>query len=525
MFLSKPDASTSGSARFSIKRGKSSYLLSDDPLAPVDKDKILKDFRIIEEAQLSGKKELPRTESRDLSPTEQKIQDIYQEIVTRYAQFTDSVLSQDDKKLQKGKDDARNSVARARLVSTEFKSALEQMINGYKVELDHEKKLIHQARCEYINFQKENGLTERTCKEVSGLYLTLKILFLVSIIIIESIVNAKLFSTNMEGGLLEGALVAGIFSLINTLVAFCLFGRSGLVGNVFHVKPHKKLLGLLGIVLFVSFLVTFGLFVGHYRDALQFSAEEAGRIGLDTFLENPFGLKDIMSWLLFLVTVAVGLAALFDGLYYTDPYPGYAAKTEKFNEARKRWEDFYTTVIESMNEHQDEYLRKFNTALERSQNALADVKANFLDKEQILNRYSNAHKNAQKAIRNIVGQYRYANEMARSTPAPEYFNNFEVFDYDYIPPVIAGKEWSTDVTDEIKVGKNEIASLNELVSQLTADKLHIESEIITSYKEQRGALDATYAEPVTPPSANGDVPHFEKSVPTNTMLKGAENVI
>lgn len=139
MFLSKPDASTSGSARFSIKRGKSSYLLSDDPLAPVDKDKILKDFRIIEEAQLSGKKELPRTESRDLSPTEQKIQDIYQEIVTRYAQFTDSVLSQDDKKLQKGKDDARNSVARARLVSTEFKSALEQMINGYKVELDHEK--------------------------------------------------------------------------------------------------------------------------------------------------------------------------------------------------------------------------------------------------------------------------------------------------------------------------------------------------------------------------------------------------
>lgn len=115
--------------------------------------------------------------------------------------------------------------------------------------------------------------------------------------------------------------------------------------------------------------------------------------------------------------------------------------------------------------------------------------------------------------------------MARSTPAPEYFNNFEVFDYDYIPPVIAGKEWSTDVTDEIKVGKNEIASLNELVSQLTADKLHIESEIITSYKEQRGALDATYAEPVTPPPANGDVPHFEKSVPTNTMLKGAENVI
>lgn len=525
MFLSKPDASTSGSATFSIKRGKSAYLLSDDPLAPVDKDKILKDFRILEEAKLAGKKELPLTESRDLSPTEQKIQDIYQEIVTRYAQFTDSVLSQDDKKLQKGKDDARNSVARARLVSTEFKSSLEQMINGYKVELDHEKKLIHQARCEYTNFQRENGLTERTCKEVSTLYTAFSSLSLVFLIIIEALFNAKLFSTNMEGGLLDGALVAAIFSGINTLLAFFLFGRSGLVGNVFHVRLHKKLLGFLGCILFLTFLVTFGLFVGHYRDALQLSADEASVIGLNTFLENPLGLKDMMSWILFLITVGVGLAALFDGLYFTDPYPGYAAKTKKFNEARKRWEEFYTTVIEAMNEHQDEYLKKFNTSLERSQNALADVKANFLDKEQILNRYSNAHKNAQKAIRNIVGQYRYANEMARTTPSPDYFKNFEIFDYDYIPPVIAGKGWSSDVTDEIKVGQNEIASLNELVSQLTADKLQIESEIITSYKEQRGALDATYAEPVAPPLTPMGISELKKNASSNTLLKGAGNVI
>ena len=301
----------------------------------------------------------------------------------------------------------------------------------------------------------------------------------------------------MEGGLLNGLYYAMMFSALNTIFCFAI-GKFGWASNVFHVNPFRKFVGLLGFVTVFGFVIFFGLFVGHYRDALQISLESASEIGWQTFRDNPFGLKDMMSWFLCFVTFGVGLMSFFDGLFLQDPYPGYASKTKKFEEARENWEDFYTNIINSMNTLQENYKDKFEVDVKRAQNALASVKASILDKETILNKYENAHKNAQKSIRSIIGQYRYENQLIRNTPAPKYFNEYEIFDYDYVPSVIAGKSWSTDVTDEIKVGQKEIAELNRLVDALIRDKLSIEEEIITAYKDQRGALDASIADPISP---------------------------
>ena len=124
MFIDKTKASTSGQATFTITKGKNSYLLSDEPLSPVNKEKIIKDFNIVEEARKSAAKELPASGSTSLSPTEQKIQDIYQEIITVYAQYTDSVLTHDDKQMQLDRNDVINSENDARIVPTEFREAL-----------------------------------------------------------------------------------------------------------------------------------------------------------------------------------------------------------------------------------------------------------------------------------------------------------------------------------------------------------------------------------------------------------------
>jgi len=494
MFNKLANASTSGSLSVSITKGRP-YLSSDEPLAPVNKDKILRDFKIVEEAKRAAEKELPPPEAKDLSPTEQKIQDIYQEVVTWYATYTASVLSNKDKQLQQDQYDVRNSETAARLVPTEFKNSLEQTINGYKVQLQHEKEQIFLARKEYKDFQKDNKLS-RPCKEISTFRFWSQILLIPIFISLESVLNAKLFSTNMEGGLLDGLYYAALFSGINTLICF-LVGRSGWALNFFHVNPFKKFIGLLVFLAVFGFVIFFGLFVGHYRDALQISLENASAIGWQTFKDNPFGLKDMMSWILCLLTFGIGTLSFFDGLFLQDPYPGYASKTKKFEQARENWENFYSYIVNSMNALQEEYKDKFEVNVKRSQNALASVKAAFLEKENILNKYDNAHKNAQKSIRSIIGQYRYENQLVRNTPAPKYFNEYEIFDYGYIPPVIAGKDWSMDVTDEIKVGQNEIAELNRLVDALIRDKLSIEEEIINTYKDQRGALKASLDEAIT----------------------------
>lgn len=59
MFAKSNNAYTSGSATVTIRKGRNEYLLSDEPLAPVNKEKILKDFKIVEEAKRAGEKELP----------------------------------------------------------------------------------------------------------------------------------------------------------------------------------------------------------------------------------------------------------------------------------------------------------------------------------------------------------------------------------------------------------------------------------------------------------------------------------
>lgn len=88
-------------------------------------------------------------------------------------------------------------------------------------------------------------------------------------------------------------------------------------------------MGLPRLLFCLSLLI--GFLVAHYRDALQIPLEElspnqtAERIALQTFLENPFGLSDIYSWMLLLLTLVFGILACFDGYRFDDPYPGFSS--------------------------------------------------------------------------------------------------------------------------------------------------------------------------------------------------------
>ncbi len=494
MFGKISNASVTGRTTITLTRGDNKYLIDNSPLAPVDIDKVVKNFRISEEAKQDANKDLPDTASVALSPTEQKIENIYQEIVTQYATYASGVLNNKDSSMHVNTDDVKNAVSNARIVPVQFKNELEQMINGNKVQLDFEKARIDQATKDYEIFQRENNLF-RPCKE-SNVYSTfISILILIFIVGVESIANATLFSTNLDGGLLAGFFYAMFFSSINAGISFSL-GYKGLI-YMNHVSKSRRLIGFLSLVVFVAFVCMFGLFVGHYRDALQTSVETATSIGWESFKENPLGLKDMMSWILFLVTVAMGCLALADGYYFRDCYPGYADKTREYNNSRNRWDEFYCSLINQLNAHQTNHLQSFNDYVKRAQHALASIKSALIDKETILNEYQNAHRNAQKAIRAVISQYRHDNQLLRKSPAPKYFFEYEIFNYDFIPPIVAGKEWAIDITNEIKVGHEKITELNRLVDQLTSDQVRIQSEIIQTYRLQRGALEGVYGTPLT----------------------------
>ena len=93
------------------------------------------------------------------------------------------------------------------------------------------------------------------------------------------------------------------------------------------VHQPFKAIGILGFMFWGVFTAIFNLCVGHIR-----SIYEEGNIGLDSnpwtegfvsFIDNPIGLVDFMSWVLVFIGILFAIIALFDGIRVDDKYPGY----------------------------------------------------------------------------------------------------------------------------------------------------------------------------------------------------------
>jgi hypothetical protein len=234
-----------------------------------------------------------------------------------------------------------------------------------------------------------------------------------------------------------------------------------------------------------------GFGIGHFRDALAVAeAEEAAKVALTSFLDHPFLLKDVFSYLLLGLTFLSGIFAVLDGYHYTDTYPGYAAEELRFNKAQEKWSAFFEDLTQDLNALKDKYIAELHASVGRAQNALKALKTLKLDKEAMLSKYQNAHKNAHAAVKSIVGKYRSENTLARTTPAPAYFRSYENFNFQNIPNIVAGAEWEEQRTALIKVEDGEIRELSERLRSLENDQEMMEKTIIKAYQDQTGALEA-----------------------------------
>src|SRR5262249_37881153 len=125
-----------------------------------------------------------------------------------------------------------------------------------------------------------------------------------------------------ELGYLGGVAEALVFAILNLVVSFFvgLFG----VREVNHPRVFRKLVGIFSIAFWIVFAVGLNLALAHYREISGVIYEDAGAQVLKRLATSPTGLVDIKSWLFFALGLVFSVAALIDGLFYTDPFPGYA---------------------------------------------------------------------------------------------------------------------------------------------------------------------------------------------------------
>ena len=86
--------------------------------------------------------------------------------------------------------------------------------------------------------------------------------------------NGYFFGQGSEFGWAGGVQQAVIFAALNIFVAL-LFGRK-VFPQVVHVKSSRKVLGVMGWIIFVFLLPSYNLAVGHYRDSVASSLGESG---------------------------------------------------------------------------------------------------------------------------------------------------------------------------------------------------------------------------------------------------------
>ena len=140
----------------------------------------------------------------------------------------------------------------------------------------------------------------------------------------ESIANSVFLAKGNELGVVGAYGVAFGISLANLLPPFFAFGP--LSRNTSHVKSWRRLLAWILSLLYIVYAFTLNLGVAHYREVSGRLIGDAGVEVVRRMTQNPLGLQDAESWLLFVLGLIFSLIAFFDGsTSWTMPTPDTAS--------------------------------------------------------------------------------------------------------------------------------------------------------------------------------------------------------
>lgn len=460
------------------KTQTSTVFIPDAEFPVIDPTDVAKQINLLEEAKQLGEKNLPpQNQPSRFGTAEMKIDTEIQRVVAGYQARATARVEELDAMNTKAIVEGKENVIQTRLLPKQFKEAVRSYLNDRSTEYQEARSEYVTTAREYEKFRKENQL-ERTCNIRTTGYKSAAIAAVIICMIIEGIINSSLFATNLEGGLLQGFINAFIASGINVGISFCL-GYCG-IRYVNHVS--KRWVGRVCLGVFICLSALIGLLVAHYRDALQIPLEEllpnqtAERIALQTFLENPFGLSDIYSWMLLLLTLVCGIAACFDGYRFDDPYPGFSSIAKKYYEQIGIWADIIEDQRLGVNELKDKFLNLITENIQVTHNTMVHAQKTFHSKKLTLNAYQLAHRSADKAFQSLVSEFRSENSKYRNTPVPAYFSERVRLDLDASPSV-PSKDFTLDLEE-----------LERMINVLRDDSENIREEIIQAFNEQDAKL-------------------------------------
>lgn len=443
-------------------------------LDPVDMQKLSKELNIKSEGQRLGFAGVPRDGDQMLSAPEAAVVAKIEEARAEYLVWGELRLSGLNQQL--ARKDTTQDINQARKADKEFERLASAELSAKSTILGALATEASARREELQRFKRDNSLQRlASVRSTTGKTAVVAVAF--ALIGVEAVLNMKFFAAGLTSGLLGGFVEAAIAATINVLISFA-FGAVA-IRYMHHVQLLPKMIGIASIALAMCMVCTMALGIAHYRDALTNDAEDAMRIALETFQASPLGLREMHSWLLFVVSLVFGVIAMFDGYKLDDPYPGYGKATVLADEALQAYDDEITEMRGNLEDSKKEMLDRLERAASQAEASVAVYKSLIGDKERARNDLTHAVAGAESAMHALLQEFRNENNIARGErPPPPYFNTWPVLRELQMP--------NFDITQDL----DNLARQQELLSLFISEVEDIRARIQTAFNQRFDALQS-----------------------------------
>jgi hypothetical protein len=378
-----------------------------------------KEHRVVAQAHADGSENLP--ESSDPTPNA-----IQTQIVEKSEQSITALRAQAQDRLER----CQRELERHELtpVDLDITGPADEathtfvLIRGSTRDLLIERRVVEREMYQELRYFKADH-----CLYRSAFYLpsrTLACALLLTVIVGEALLNAKLFASVDPMGLLGGWLQALIISVLNVLPSF-------LVGilvlrNLHHVRLWRRFLATNFLLIYTALIIAYNLLVAHYRIALSLDPARALELATPSLFYAPFLIgTNLEALMLFLLGLFASVIAMLDGYtLFDDRYPGfgkidrrYREKLKSYDEAKRQFRHDIEAVVTKASRVMDRRLLK----LQRKVNVATKVMSTGM---QCLSRTQEEADQIARECERLLRVYREENKRVRSTPAPPHFEHY-----------------------------------------------------------------------------------------------------
>ncbi|MDF2116372.1 hypothetical protein PY365_12360 [Roseiarcaceae bacterium H3SJ34-1] len=354
-------------------------------------------------------------------------------------------------------------------------------------ELFQSRRKLRDFEIERERFKQEHNLF-RPARNSTGWAAGLKWAVLLAMAVAEIFVNGSYLAKGNELGLLGGVSQAITFAALNIGMSFA-FGAV-LARQVNHRSLFRKIIGVLGILLFVAFAVSLNLALGHLRELSSELSSDPGVQVLQRLATAPLELTDIHTWIFVSMGLAFSAIAFGEALFIYDPYPGYGALEKRVDLAHRTYLDHTRFLHDELKEIRDSSIEAIESANRELSVRRGEYDSIISGKVRVAQMFDSFQTHLEKTGDALLAVYRDANRTTRSTPVPQRFSQPFRLERIIVSPEVPSTGARNDLRSQIASSQLELTDQVEAINSEFLKASETYSEIDKLLEKEPNASDA-----------------------------------